>query len=367
MEQNHQAGNISDGEIDILELVHRCLKEWKYILKWTLVCGVVGVVLAVSTPKEYSATSILAPEIAKKTSNSISSLANLAGVNINALSNSEAMTPEVYPDVVLSTPFIVDMFSLPVEFSYKGEQVSTDLYTFYKDYRKSSWFKTVLSFPMSALSWFVNVFKQKEESVEGYVAIDKTRLTVEQNSMANAIRSSITVMVEKKTNITTISVVNQNPRIAYLMCARISELLQQYVTDYHTEKARNDADYYQKVFDKAQEEYFAAQKQYARYVDSHHGVVLQSYRTEEERLKNEMELKYKIYNSCAQQLQSAQAKIQLDTPAFAVASPATTPLKPFKPSKLKYMVGLMFLGFVISVFWVLYGRIVWELLKAKLK
>ena len=84
--------------------------------------------------------------------------------------------------------------------------------------------------------------------------------------------------------------------------------------------------------------------------------MLQRVRTEQERLQNEMNLSFQLYNTCAQQLQAAKAKVQLETPVFTIINPPQVPLKRSKPSKVTILAACIFLGAAIAAVWVLWGR-----------
>ena len=105
-EQKYQTEEQYD-EIDIMELLHKLLKEWKFILKWCGVAAVVGLVIGFSIPKEYTVTSKLAPEVVDKRSGGLSSLASMAGINLGSMSTSDAVSPDLYPEIVSSTPFVI--------------------------------------------------------------------------------------------------------------------------------------------------------------------------------------------------------------------------------------------------------------------
>ena len=95
-----------------------------------------------------------------------------------------------------------------------------------------------------------------------------------------------------------------------------------------TTKAKEDCAYLEKLFEERQREYYAAQKKYASYVDSHDNLILQSVRTEQERLQNDMSLAYQVYSQVATQLQVARAKVQEKKSLFfAVVEPAVVPLQ----------------------------------------
>ena len=91
-------------------------------------------------------------------------------------------------------------------------------------------------------------------------------------------------------------------------------------------------------------------------MDRNQGIILQRVKTEEERLQNEMNLNYQLYNACAQQLQTAKAKVQQETPVFTIINPPQVPLKRSNTSKLTILVASIFLGAVIAAVWILWGR-----------
>lgn len=353
-------------EIDIMELLRKLLKDWKLILKWCGIAAVAGLVIAFSIPKEYTVDAKMAPEMTSKSgSGSLSSLASLAGINLSSMSTVDAVYPDLYPDIVSSTPFVVELFPVQVTFKDKKESMTTDLYTYLKDYTRGPWWGKVISAPFKLLGWFMGLFREKVEPVEGYAALDSRELTQEQEDIAKAIRGSIALSVDKKTSVMSMTVTAQDPQVATKICEEVITRLQTYVTSYRTEKSRKDLEYYETLYEESKEAYFASQQRYASYMDRNQGVVLQRVRTEQERLQNEMNLNYQLYNACAQQLQTAKAKVQQETPVFTVINPPQVPLKRSKPSKVKILLASIFLGGMAAAVWILWGRDFFANLKKK--
>jgi uncharacterized protein involved in exopolysaccharide biosynthesis len=343
-------------EIDIMELLRKLLKNWKLILKWAIAAAVVGLVIAFSIPKEYTSSAKMAPETTSRSGGSLGSLASLAGISVSSMSTADAVYPDLYPDIVRSTPFIVELFPVQVDFMIKEETVTTDLYTYMKEYTRSPWWRKVIRFPFKVLGWFMGLFQEKQESVEGYAELNIRELTREQESIVKAIQESIVLSVDKKNSVMTMTVTTQDPQVAAKICDEVIARLQTYVTSYRTEKSRKDLAYFEALYEEYKEAYFASQQRYASYVDRNQGVVLHRVKTEQERLQNEMNLNYQLYNACAQQLQTAKAKVQQETPVFTVINPPQVPLKRSKPSKMTILVASIFLGGTLAAVWILWGR-----------
>ncbi len=344
-----------EQEIDLMELFQKLLKKWKYIFVFTFCAGVFGFIVALSIVKNYTVSSTLAPEVTSRSaSGSLSSLASMAGINLNSANTVDAVYPDLYPDIVKSNTFIVELFSIPVEFKDKKEGlVRTDYYTYLKEYNRLPWWSYVISAPMKALSWCIGLLKEKEENVEGYADVNASALTAEQYKIAKAVREKIGVTVDNKTSIINISVNAQHPQVAYVISEKVIENIKKYISSYRTEKARKDVEYYEELFAEARDDYYAAQQKYARYVDANQGVVLQRVMTERERLQNEMQLNFNLYNTCAQQLQSAKARLQQETPVFVVVTPPAVPLESAN-SRMMPLMAITFLGFCCACAWVLF-------------
>ena len=99
---------------EILELIVKLWKNRTTIFKWCAVGVVLGLIVGFSIPKTYKTGVILAPEMQTKTNSSISSIASMMGVNLN--NSVDAISHDMYPDVIHSTPFVTDLLVLPVSF-----------------------------------------------------------------------------------------------------------------------------------------------------------------------------------------------------------------------------------------------------------
>lgn len=342
-----------EQEIDLIELAQKVWAERKLILKWCGIAAIIGLVVAFSIPREYETTVTLAPESGgKSTTGNMSALAAMAGINMGGTTGEDALSPDLYPDIVSSTPFLTELFDVQVE-NEKGTYKNT-VYDYLSEHQSSPWWSTVLSAPFKAIGWTVSLFKDKPEET-GRV-LNPFKLTPEQAGVAGALDKRISVSIDKKTGITTLGVTMQDPLISATLTDTVMVKLQNYITEYRTNKARHDLAFTEKLYNEAKEEYYAAQQTYARFVDGNQKMTLQRALSEQERLQNEMTLAYGVYNQVAQQLQMAKAKVQEITPVYTVVQPATVPLRAAKPNKIMILIGFVFLAGVASVGWILFVK-----------
>lgn len=339
-----------DDQIDLLALVRKLWNERRLVARWCAVAAAVGLIVGFSIPKEYTTVTVLAPETSssKGALGGLSSLASLAGINMGSMADADAINSTIYPDIVESVPFVTELFDVEVE--TRNGKLRTDLYDYMLNYGRQPWWSAVLSAPFKALGWCMERIRGAEPASG---KVDPFRLSRDEDRIVRDLGRRIEVVIDKKTSLVTLSVTMQDPLVSATLADTVLRNLQTYVTDYRTNKARNDLKFTQQLYDESQREYHEAQQRYARYMDANQNVVRRSVKTEQERLQNEATLAYNVYNQMAQQLQLARAKVQESTPVYAVVQPASVPLRPAKPSKLLILIGFVFLGGTAAAGWVL--------------
>lgn len=340
-----------EEEIDLLKLALKIWRERQFILKTCGYAVLIGLVIVFSIPREYTAEAMIAPEMSDNKGGGLSSLAAMEGLNLNATSGADAIYPDLYPDIVTSTPFITGLFYVRVK-DLDGE-IDTTLYCYLNDYQRMPWWSLITSAPFKAVGWAISLLTDEDDD-DGI--LDPFHLTKEETDIAKELSERINVSVDKKTGVTTLSVTMQDARISACLTDTVVRRLQDYITEYRTNKARQDFLFQEKLFERKKKEYEKAQENYAKFADANKNIILLSYRAEQERLENEMRLAYQVYTSVAQQLQMAEAKVQEITPVYTIIEPSTIPIKPSKPRKALMLIGIVFLTGLGCVSWVLFGR-----------
>ena len=193
----------------------------------------------------------------------------------------------------------------------------------------SPWWSYVVGLPGIVIGGVKSIFSSEDDKAEVSTKHPKQgtiELSKKESQKINALKQLITASVDKKTSMTLVTVTLQNPKVAAVVADSVVKKLQEYIIDYRTSKAKEDCFYLEKLFKERQQEYYATQRKYANYVDSHDNIILQSVRAEQERLQNDMSLAYQVFSQVANQLQVARAKVQEEKPVFAVVESAVVSL-----------------------------------------
>lgn len=358
---DHQPNPADDDELEIdwMGILRQVLAIRKTLYKAAGIGLVVGILIALGTPKQYTVSVTLSPEMGSGKSGGLASMAaSFLGASVGA-DSPDALNATLAPDIVASTPFLLELFNARVV--SQNKQIDTT-FTAYLDEQKSSWMSYLLKAPGMAIDGIKSLLTDKEEET-ATVQGGTIELNKKDTKKLKELRKLIIAEVDKKTSITTLSVTLQDPKVTATMADTVVSKLQQYITTYRTSKAKEDCQYLEMLYKERQQEYYAAQQRYARYVDANSNVVFQSTMAERERLQNDMNLAYQVYSQVAQQLQVARAKVQEEKPVFAVVEPAVVPLNPSGTSRKVIVVGFVFLAVALTGAWMLLGKKYWQQFK----
>ena len=376
MEENKQytkpehqpaTSNSDELEIDWMGILRQILAIRKTLYKAAGVGLVIGILIALGIPKQYTVSVTLSPEVSGGNSGS-SGLASMAasflGANVGSTSP-DALNATLAPDIVASTPFLLELLDARVV--SQDQKIDTTL-TAYLEEEKSPWWSYIMGAPGMAIGGIKSLFSNEgKKASKDSIQSGTIQLNEEDAAKLGGLKKAILAEPDKKSGIITLTVTLQDPKITATMADTVVSKLQQYIIAYRTRKAKEDCEYLEKLYKERQQEYYDAQRHYAHYVDANSNMVFQSTMAERERLQNDMNLAYQVYSQVAQQLQVARAKVQEEKPVFAVVEPAVVPLYPSGTSKKTIVIGFVFLAVALTGAWQLFGKPYWQQFKEALR
>ena len=348
-----QQAEDKNHEIDIVAIVKKVIKDKWSLLVFFIIFAVLGIAVALMTPRTYSTDVVVAPELSSGSMpEGLSDIASMVGVDLNNGNKSsvDAIYPQIYPDVISSNDFIVQLFNIPVTTEgAKNSKTYFDHIT--KDAKKGFW-----DYPKT---WMGNIVKKitgKKDTTnlaDASTVIDPVHLNKVQSDIRDAIRSQVTCVVDKKTNVITITAKDFDRFVSAEVADTVQKRLRNYIIEYRTKKFKQDVAYAQSLVDTAEAKYVKTRNAYTAFAEANTDVTQESFVTKRDEMENNMQMRYNNYTQALQQLQVAQAKLREHTPVFTVIQEASVPFKPSGTPRSLTVLGYVLAGLFFDAIWVL--------------
>lgn len=299
----------------------------------TLVVTTLGIIYALLAREEFKAQGRILPEIQGKGGSGLSQfagLASLAGVDLNSVGGSgmDAVRPDLYPDVITSTPFYLKLLEI---------QVHT------KENKKMTFEKYYHSVIEEGQEPEKELLEKYPVKVEGIIVVNR----LSEIRLKN-LRERISAEIDSKSGVITITSKMPDPVVASEVAKFAMEYLMTYVKNYRTEKLRRDVDYLGKQVDNSRGKYYSTQEQKARYNDQFQDIRLQSADVKRERIESEYRLSSSFYNELLKKYEEAKFKLHQETPIFQVLEPPVVPVLNAEPRRVVIVLASLFLGGILS-------------------
>ena len=362
----------SSNEIDLIELIRHLWDNRKLILKITGAFIALGLIVALTSPKQYKVEVRMLPEIQGNTSGGASALlkqfGGLGGFSMPMGEGADAISPMLYPDVLKSTPFYLELLDHKVTYKTNDETLDITVFEYLNDYTKNSLMgvvkKYTIGLPWTILGW-IRVDKEPEESMTSSPS-QITQISKKQFDAIKGLKDKISASIDQKNGVISISTEFGDPFITAQIANFSVGYLTTYITEYRVEKAKTDLQFIQDRYVEKEKGYLKAQENLAQFRDANRNVQSAAARTEEERLNNTYTLAFNVYNGLAQQLEQAKIKVQEETPVIKILEPVKVPVERSKPKRSLILVVFAFLGGFIGVGFV-FGKKYWSHLIQQLK
>lgn len=340
--------------INLHEIYIKLVKKKKTLIKTVLISCVLSIVWIMPEPRTYTCTVTLAPEISSMSGGgAIGDIASSFGFDLGSMQSADAIYPTLYPDIMESTTFVTSLFDVRVK-NIDGD-IDTTYYKYLDKKQKTSIWKMPLGWVKKQISSITaEPEKAPSAAANNSSGVNTFFLSKRQNEIVEKIRGQVKCTVDKKTDVITITVTDQDRLICATMADSISSLLQDYIIDYRTKKARVDINYYDKLLSKAKHEYELALGKFSDYSDTHKLSTLESTSSRKSSLNNDVQTKLATVNALTAQLQQAKARLQERTPSFTTIQCATVPVKPTGPKRMLFVLGITLLAFIGSSLYILY-------------
>lgn len=332
-------------EIRLIDIVEFLKDNRRRILLGSLIGLVIGALYAFSKSNMYTAQTTVLPEIQARGAGglgNLGSLAGLAGINIDNLSAQDAIRPDLYPNVLQSVPFALDILKRPV-YSQKFQERIT-LQEFMNRLSGNGFFSRFTS------GFWDSKRKPNDETTRNLKDLGQAiQVTQEQEELIKRIQESASAVYDKKTGIITITAVEPDPVVAAAVAQLSLDYLTRYITTYRTEKSRKQVEFLKQQVLEAKKNYQTSEYTLSNYRDRNRNLFLETAKIDEQRLQADYLLAQSVYGELSKQLEQAKIKVQEETPVFKILEPPTVPLRKSGPKRTFIMIGFAIGGAFLMI------------------
>lgn len=319
---------------------------------------IIGLLVALFSPVQYQAEASLLPE-SQATQGSANSLLQQYGglLGISGVGNfgDGVIPPELYPDIVQSLPYQIELMQIPLSFS--EYDTTATAFVFFDDIYTPSVFSYIKSYTLGLPSKIIAIFKEPGEKASSSISeVDPNSiisLSRAQMGIVNNLRERITVEVSQGTGVITYSAELPDPQAAAEISRIGIRLLKEQVKEYRTQKAQKNLEFVQEQLNKAQIRFEEAQQKLAEFRDSNVNLATAKAKSREQELQSKYDLTFNLYNTLSQRMEQAKLTLQEETPVFTIIQPVSVPLHKSSPNRKLILLISLVLGIIVSLAWVL--------------
>jgi LPS O-antigen subunit length determinant protein (WzzB/FepE family) len=236
---------VEDDSIDIIALLKEFWNARKTILKITTLFFFLGLFVAIFSKNEFTASTTFVPLAQGSASGgSLGSLASLAGINIGGGVNSEEISPELYPQIVSSIPFQLELLKTPL--SIEGQDQKVSYRDYYEKFYNAGLLATIKKYTLGLPGVIISLVKSNAEVIENDKGTQENkiiRISQEETGLIKLLEAQVLLSVNAKEGFVSIAVTLPEAVASAQLTAKAQQLLQAYALQFKTQKSRAQLDY----------------------------------------------------------------------------------------------------------------------------
>ncbi|MFT4757160.1 MAG: LPS O-antigen subunit length determinant protein (WzzB/FepE family) [Polaribacter sp.] len=352
IQENNTTSQDQEDAIDIIALLKNLWVARKTILKITFAFTFLGLFVAVFSENEFTASTTFVP-LAQGSSlgvGGLGSLASLAGINIGGGVNSEEISPELYPQIVSSVPFQLELLNTPL--TIEGQTRSVSYSDYYENIYSPGLLSNIIKYTFGLPGVLIKLVRSAPESMEAFAGVKESKLIAiskKDYELIEGLEDRVILAVNAQEGFISISVTLPEAIASAELALKAQQLLQEYALEFKTQKSIEQLTYIEERYAEKEKAFKTIQISLARFQDQNTGINTALGRTKLLQLQSEYDLAFTVYSELAKQLETQLLQVKKDTPLFTVLKPVTIPIERSAPKRALILVLYLFLGFVLSL------------------
>ena len=363
MNSSQQPHIEAEDQIDIIALIFKVWSGRKFVIISAVIGTVIGVLVAISTPNTYSASSMFTPNTSSSSSGggSLKGLAPLAGINIGSnIKGTKEISPMLYGKILESYTFKKALLNAPLK--NLGEVTSLRNY-FEQSSSSSSFFGTIkeytIGLPSKIIGWFKPEPKESSlQSLEGF-----NTLSEKEFGYFKAIDAMLALNINEKYGYLEISATSKLPQLAAQLVKNGENILQNQIIAIKTKSSSELLAYLEEQYTIKNKLLIEAQDNLANFKDRNLNISRSSFSNAQTRLEAELQVATSVFQNVVTQLEQVKLQVAKDTPVFSFLKPVVVPIGKSAPKRSLIVIIWLFLGVVVSIGYLLTKEPVLDMIK----
>ncbi len=344
-----EGNKTKEDEIDLIDLILKVWRERRVVVKSIIIAGIIGLFIAIFSPVKYRVTTIMVPTVADKgVKGSLGGLAAMAGIDLSS-GASDVLSPALYPKIIESIPFKREMIETKV--SIEGIERPVSYKEFYQDIYFPGIFHYIKEYTIGLPKVVLKAIKEEknsQEQVSGGLS-SLIFISEEEEDVFKILEDNLSLDVNDKEGYIELSVDMPEALAAAQLAKKAQLLLQKYIIDLKSKKAKGQLLFIQECFKEKEKEFLKAEYALANFHDCNKNVISAKAKTIERQLQTQYNLIYSVYSGLAKQMEQQKIQVEEDTPVFSIIEPVSVPVKSSKPKRTLILIAFLFLGGVVGI------------------
>ena len=330
-----------EDSIDLIELFSQIWKSKIFIVRTVILFTLIGIIYSLSLRNIYTASSVFYPHYQSNElsqNQGLRGLAGLAGIDLGSNQASEIIPPTLYPNIISSTEFKIDI--LDSKINSNGKKITFREYLLSKNDQFN--FKKILISPIIKLLSNKNTELQiKDKSI--------LQLSEEEYFLHKDLIDIISLQLNQKEGFIKLSVEDNNPLIASQIARTANELLQKNIIDFKLKNINDTYKFVNSQFEIAKNNFYKLQDSLAIFNDRNINIKSDLFLNQFSRIESEYLISKNIYNELAINKEKTAIDVKKNTPIFTIIEPVVVPNEKSGPKRSLIVIFSTFLGFTIAL------------------
>tara|TARA_Y100000768_G_scaffold272795_1_gene208748 strand:- start:2036 stop:3088 length:1053 start_codon:yes stop_codon:yes gene_type:complete len=328
-----------------LYIVRNIYSSRKKILFTTLLFSLSGILLSFTITKKYQSELIFTLNNESKGKTALSGLSSITGISLDQ--NDEIINPELYKFLFRDFRFNREILKLKL-----NDKLSLYQYLINKDL---NFYEFILNIPQNIISKILSlIISENKNSINNLKS--EYSISKEEKALFNKINEMVILDISESSNEIYIRVIDEDPLHASIIARKVFEILQNRIIKISTKSAEDVFKTNKKNYLVKKREYIDAQDKLADFVDKNQMISSSRFNNELKRLEANFNLINSIFQEISKQYELSRIQITKDTPVFTILKDAEIPIKKSEPNRLSMFIIFSFLGFSISISYILLYR-----------